>query len=243
MVMLSATIDSPERFAKWCEDVSNQNRLKYTPDLRIKEVWVASTTERVVPLMHYVFLTANFSNIKAIKDQSNKTYLQQKCNQLFLIKHGDRDVEPGGLSTMREFMEKIEYYRIHPNSTHVLNCVSEYLATHKMCPAIFFTFSRSLVEYYAKHLTTSLIRDDDDDVFSSNFITFVSFGMSKKKKYFNDKIEVEAIFDGYFPPSEEEGRDTFEFEDKFKVSYQLTEKFRIYNLGEISKLQIGRAHV
>ena len=80
-------------------------------------------------------------------------------------------------------------------------------------------------------------RNDDDDVFSRNFVTFISFGMSKKKKYFNDKIEVEATFDGYFPPSEEEGRDTFEFEDKFKVSYQLTEKFRIYNLGEISKLQ------
>ena len=80
-------------------------------------------------------------------------------------------------------------------------------------------------------------RNDEDNVFSRSFVTFVSFGMSKKKKYLNDKIEVEAIFDGYFPPSQEGGRDTFEFEDKFKVSYQLTEKFRVYNLGEISKLQ------
>jgi hypothetical protein len=80
-------------------------------------------------------------------------------------------------------------------------------------------------------------RNDDDNVFSKNFVTFASFGVSKKKKYFNDKIEVEAIFDGYFPPSEEDGRDTFEYEDKFKVSYQITKKFRVYNLGEISKLQ------
>ena len=80
-------------------------------------------------------------------------------------------------------------------------------------------------------------RNDDDDVFSSNFTTFVSFGMSKKKSYYNDMIEVEATFDGYFPPSEEDGRDTFEFEDKFKVSWKLTDKLRIYNLGEISKLQ------
>ena len=80
-------------------------------------------------------------------------------------------------------------------------------------------------------------RNDDDDVFSQNFVTFISFGMSKKKKYFNDKIEVEATFDGYLPPSEEEDRDTFEFEDKFKVSYKLTEKIRLYNIGEISKLQ------
>ena len=80
-------------------------------------------------------------------------------------------------------------------------------------------------------------RNDNDDVFSKDFVTFVSFGVVKKKKYLDDKIEVEATFDGYFPPSEEEGRDTFEFEDKFKVSYKLTDKIRLYNLGEISKLQ------
>jgi hypothetical protein len=80
-------------------------------------------------------------------------------------------------------------------------------------------------------------RNSSDDVFSRNFETFFSFGMSKKKKYYNDKVEVDVSFDGYFPPSQEDGRDTFEFEDKFKVSYQLTEKIKLYNLGEISKLQ------
>jgi len=80
-------------------------------------------------------------------------------------------------------------------------------------------------------------RNDDDNVFSKNFETFFSFGMSKKKKYFNDRVEVEATFDGYFPPSEEDGRDTFEFEDKFKVSWKISDKLRVYNLGEVSKLQ------
>ena len=80
-------------------------------------------------------------------------------------------------------------------------------------------------------------RSIDDDILGSGFETFVSFGMSKKKKYYDDKIEVDVSFDGYFPPSQEDGRDTFEFEDKFKVSYKLTEKIRLYNVGEISKLQ------
>jgi hypothetical protein len=60
--------------------------------------------------------------------------------------------------------------------------------------------------------------------------------VAKKKKYW-EKIDVEFSFDGYFPPSEEENRDSFEFENKFKMSYPLTEKIRLYNLGEISKLQ------
>ncbi len=80
-------------------------------------------------------------------------------------------------------------------------------------------------------------RNDDDNVFSKNFETFFSFGMSKKKKYFDDKIEIEATFDGYFPPDESGENNTFEFEDKFKVSWKLTDKVRIYNIGEISKLQ------
>ena len=80
-------------------------------------------------------------------------------------------------------------------------------------------------------------RNDNNNLWSQNFETFVSFGMSKKKKYLDDKIEVEITFDGYFPPNEEKDRDTFEFEDKFKISWKLTDKIRIYNLGEISRLQ------
>tara|TARA_Y100000996_G_C22474475_1_gene623532 strand:- start:544 stop:1140 length:597 start_codon:yes stop_codon:yes gene_type:complete len=80
-------------------------------------------------------------------------------------------------------------------------------------------------------------RNDEDNPFSRNFETFASFGMSQKKKYYNDKVEVEVTFDGYFPPGKDDERDTFEFEDKFKVSWKLTDRIRIYNLGEISKLQ------
>ena len=63
--------------------------------------------------------------------------------------------------------------------------------------------------------------------------------MSKKKKYYDDKIEVEITFDGYLPPDESGNTviKNFEFEDKFKVSWKLTDKIRIYNLGEVSKLQ------
>ena len=80
-------------------------------------------------------------------------------------------------------------------------------------------------------------RNSDENVFSKNFETFFSFGMSKKKKYYNDKVELDISFDGYFPPSQEDERDTFEFEDKFKISWKITDKLRVYNLGEISKLQ------
>ena len=79
-------------------------------------------------------------------------------------------------------------------------------------------------------------RNDDEDVFSQNFETFFSFGMSKKKTYWK-KVDVEVSFDGYMPPDDTGENTTFEYEDKFKISWKLTDKVRLYNLGEVSKLK------
>jgi len=66
--------------------------------------------------------------------------------------------------------------------------------------------------------------------------TFASVGLSKKKTY-GDKVDIEVTFDGYMPPDEAGDNTTFEYEDKFKVSYKMTERVRLYNLGEVSKLK------
>ena len=71
----------------------------------------------------------------------------------------------------------------------------------------------------------------------SLYETFVSVRISNKKKYRDGAIEVEVSFDGYLPPDENGENTTFEFEDKFKVSWKLTDKLRLYNLGEVSKLK------
>ena len=56
---------------------------------------------------------------------------------------------------------------------------------------------------------------------------------------YGEIVEVEVTFDGYLPPDENGDTDfkNFEFEDKFKVSWKLTDKIRLYNIGEVSRLQ------
>ena len=66
--------------------------------------------------------------------------------------------------------------------------------------------------------------------------TFASIGISKKKSY-GEKVDIEITFDGYLPPDEAGDNTTFEYEDKFKVSYLITKKIRLYNLGEVSKIK------
>ena len=77
-------------------------------------------------------------------------------------------------------------------------------------------------------------RSTDDEL--SLYETFASVGLTKKKKY-GDKVELEVTFDGYLPPDENGDNTTFEYEDKFKVSWKLTDKIRIYNTGEVSQIK------
>ena len=65
----------------------------------------------------------------------------------------------------------------------------------------------------------------------NEYDTFVSVGWNKKKTY-SEKVDVELSFDGYAPPEQD-----LEYENKFKISWKLTEKVRLYNMGEVSKLK------
>jgi hypothetical protein len=66
----------------------------------------------------------------------------------------------------------------------------------------------------------------------------MSIGFNKKKTY-DEVIDVEVTFDGYLPPDEEGSTNSsnFEYENKFKISWKLTDNIKLYKLGEVSKLQ------
>jgi len=55
MVMLSATLDQPEKFALWCENRYQDINDNRKPE---KQVYLTTTYERVVPLVHYTFITS-----------------------------------------------------------------------------------------------------------------------------------------------------------------------------------------
>ena len=53
MVMLSATLDNPMKFASWCEELDIS-----------RKVSISSMKNRIVPLIHYSFLTTTESIFK-----------------------------------------------------------------------------------------------------------------------------------------------------------------------------------
>ena len=75
MVMLSATIDAPEKFAKWCERDNSD-----------KQVYLSGTHQRVVPLTHYGYLTTNEGVFKKIKDKETQQKIRSNTNKFIALK-------------------------------------------------------------------------------------------------------------------------------------------------------------
>ena len=84
-------------------------------------------------------------------------------------------------------------------------------------------------------------RSTNDEL--NEYETFASLGWDTKKTYWDELVEVEFSVDGYLPPDEngESSVENLEYENEFKISWKLTDRVRLYNLGEIAKLK-GREH-
>lgn len=146
LVMLSATIDEPETFAKWVAGLNPE-----------KEVWLSGTSKRIVPLKHYSFLTCS--------DPYSRTDLTKE-EQKFMT---DCLKEPILLKDSEEPFNKKEYLKIqkflslsnHCSKQFVINNIIKYLCPDKL-PAIFFTLSRKNVEYYPSLIEQTLLTDSKD---------------------------------------------------------------------------------
>jgi superfamily II RNA helicase len=152
MVMLSATIDNPEGFAKWCErGEDDENR---------KQVYLASTHHRVVPLTHYGFLTNTESIFKHVKDKVTQQEIKNSTNKLLLLQ------DSNGKFNEENYKKIINMDKLFKNNhqfmkrKHVLNQLAQYLRDKEMLPAISFIFSRKQVESCANDITVPLLEFD-----------------------------------------------------------------------------------
>ena len=177
MVMLSATLDSPEKFALWCE---NRGESGYESGYKALEnkalenealenealepinkiVYLTTTYERVIPLTHYSFITCTQSIFKIIKDKELAKEIMKTVNTLHVVqdsKGNFNDINYMRIhKTLKIFQDKNQYVK----RQHVLNTVAKYMVEHNMLPAICFVLSRKALEQCAKEITTNLLEDD-----------------------------------------------------------------------------------
>ena len=145
LVMLSATIATPEKFAEWIESIHPENG---------KKVLLCDTSLRAVPLSHYMWLTAIDSAFHS-KDKKAVSIMEKLCNQMTLLyneKDGFQERSFKDVSDARYHLQSNH----HIKRQHVLNQVVGHLKNNEMLPAICFVYSRKNVERFAKELTHSL---------------------------------------------------------------------------------------
>lgn len=154
MVGLSATLDNPEKFARWLET-------KGDPFVAVeKEVYLTRKQVRAVPLIHYSFITVTNVMNKAIRDKETQARVKQVIDKPMVIQSAQGVFHDANYQTMTNTLKLFEKHDLRVKRPHVLNKVTEYLVEHDMLPALCYVFSRKQLEQCAEELTTNLLEFD-----------------------------------------------------------------------------------
>jgi superfamily II RNA helicase len=162
MVMLSATLDSPETFAYWCEN----RGLTSKPE---KLVYLTTTYERVVPLTHYNFITTNKGIFKAIKDKGIQQEINNYIGKLHIIQGPKGEFNEFNYHKMKKMIDLFKNNHVFVKRQHVLNEVTQYMKDNNMLPALCFVLSRKQLEMAANEITTVLLEDDSKVGYTINY--------------------------------------------------------------------------
>ena len=157
MVMLSATLDRPEKFALWIE--TRGNALEST-DMQ-KQVYLATSNFRHVPLTHYSFITTNNGIFKAIKkDKELEKEIRDTTDKLVVIQSPTGEFNEPNYHKVKKMLNLFEVKQVYVKRSHVLNQVCKYMVEHNMLPAVCFILSRKQIEIAAHEITVPLLEDD-----------------------------------------------------------------------------------
>jgi superfamily II RNA helicase len=140
MLMLSATIQRPKRFADWVSGIKG------------KEVVICSTEVRVVPLTHYLYMARHNSDVKGLA--------LEMCNDPIAIKTQSGRFDEVVFEKFSKIQRTWRKEKIDVKKVFGLNKLVEHLNRENMLPAIAFVFSRNKVEEYAQEIEKSLLPKD-----------------------------------------------------------------------------------
>jgi len=140
---LSATIQNPEKLCSW---IAN----KKLP------VWLCPNDKRVVPLIHYSYLTVPESTLhKFPKEIKSKVFDLYEKN--IVIKNtGFKERTYENIKNVIKYFEK---NNVRVDKKFILNQIINYVKIHDLLPAICFVFSQKKTEEYAECIQTSLFEE------------------------------------------------------------------------------------
>ena len=159
MVMLSATLNTPEKFADWCENRWNNE----------KKVYLTCEYIRQVPLTHYMFITCNTGIFKMVRDKDKQNEIRTIINKPLRIQSSNGVYEETNYFKINKMLELFANNKVYVKRQHVLNEVCKYMVENTMLPALCFVLSRKLLEECANEVTVVLLEDDSKVPYIINY--------------------------------------------------------------------------
>ena len=151
LVLLSATINEPEVFAGWLAKIKQ------------KPIHLISTTYRIVPLTQYIFSIEEEPKLLEFIDKNNKYNVKVYEEWLKGINKRNKAEDEHKLAVKAREKGQDVVSRAYKNykPEFVINKCVEFLGDKTLLPAIFFIFSRTDCERYAKCIEKPLIDSSD----------------------------------------------------------------------------------
>ena len=150
-VMLSATLDHPEKFAEWVENLNPTSG---------KQVYLTTLKERVVPLTHQTFITCNQSLLKLIKDKELEKQIRDIIDKPITIQTSKGIFDEKHYYKMKNILDIFGQKKLFVKRSFILNKVCQYMVDNNLLPAVCFILSRKQIEISAREITTVLLEDD-----------------------------------------------------------------------------------
>lgn len=149
MVMLSATLDHPEKFAEWIE-LHTQ-----------KSVYLTCIKERPVPLTHYGYITCCSKIFKKLKnEESVQKEVIDNINKLFVLQSASGEFNEANYNKITKMCKLFRDKEVVNNRQYVLNQVTSYMKMNEMFPAVCFILSKKQIQQACREVTTNLLEDD-----------------------------------------------------------------------------------
>ena len=167
IVMLSATIDSPETFAQW------------VGDLKQRPVHLISTQHRVVPLKHCIPAVGDAEH-EVVMDARNRFNREVYIAYLRKLKRDDDEQRKlaEAVRAREDGDAPVERTVRIQSFIHRMNRLVESLSLKSLLPALFFVFSRKQCEHYAASIEGNLLSERE----SADATAIVRFHLSRHKE-------------------------------------------------------------
>ena len=157
MVMLSATLDNPENFARWIETRGETNE----SETEQKQVYLATSNYRHVPLTHYMYVSSPQAIFKAERDKTVQQKIRDTLDTLHPVVSATGTFDEVTYNRVNDTLKLLEKHKVFVKRSFVLNEICKYMVHNNMLPAVCFILSKKQIQVASREISVPLLSEDD----------------------------------------------------------------------------------